>query len=707
MAAIDQNRPIQLKAGGLRTPLLLSTFQAAERLSEPFHYVLSTTHEQGDLLAADFLGRPATVTCGLAEQGKFRVFHGLVTDFTQLGYGRRGHEYELTLRPWFWFLTRTADCRVFQGQSVPEIFAKLVKDLGFSDFRNDLKRKYSPLAYCVQYRETAFNFLSRLLEQEGIYYYFEHTEQKHTMVLVDDSSHHQVLQGYAEVPYIAPGEDGIAHRAEHLYNWTSYQTVRPGKFAGTDYDFKQPKTSLLHEQARAAGHMLDKLEIFDYPLELPAEADTADKALIKDQGPQLAKTRLEELQALQTVARGQGTAIGLTLGRKFKLKEHPRDDFNGDYLLVGTTLTVQAVAEETGGGDDYEVNIAVDAIPLRTQFRPARVTPKPVVQGAQTATVVGKAGEEIDTDKHGRIKVQFHWDRQGKKDENSSCRVRVAQQWAGKNWGAIYLPRIGQEVIVSFLEGDPDRPIVTGSVYNGEQEPPYALPANATQSGVKTRSAKEGTPKKFNEIRFEDKKGAEHLHIHAERDFALEVEHNASWKIGLDENDARKNGDGTDDNGGNLKIVAGGLVDMQVQQSLNVKVDKDFVKFDAAEKIEFVTGKSKIVMLKDGTITIDCVKLKVTATEAGEIAIDCMKLEADAKDTIALTSKNKGSFKATSSLTLDGTAKLEAKAVQVKIDADANLQMKANAMAKLEATGMLDLSASGIASLKGALTKIG
>ena len=624
--------------------------------------------ETGDIDGNDLLGQPVAVECELPSSGEKRYFHGLVTEFSQLDYGTRFHEYKLTLRPWFWFLTRTADCCVFQGLTVPEIFQKVVKQHGFSDFRLDLKGTYQKVAYCVQYRETAFNFLSRLLEQEGIYYFFEHAAQKHTLVLVDDSATHKATAGYEVVPYYAPTTTDSMRERDHLESWSCIRTVQPGAYVTTDFDLKTPATSLLQKQERALKHAHAKFEIFDYPADLPVRADADTTALVTAGAGDWVKVRLQELQATHLVAQGRGNAIGLATGTKFKLEKYPRDSFNLEYLIVGTRLSLEWNSHEAGRADSGpEIHVAVEAIDLQTQFRPQRATPKPVIHGGQTATVVGKKGEEIDTDELGRIKVQFHWDREGKKDENSSCRVRVAQAWAGKNWGAIHLPRIGQEVVVSFLEGDPDRPIVTGGVYNGDQKPPYSLPANATQSGIKTRSSKSGAEKNFNEIRFEDKKGDEVLHIHAEKDLTIDVENDVTWRVGLDE-DAERMGKG------DVKLIVGHTVDAKVDESVNVKVANKFVKVDAGTEITLVTGQSKITMKKDGTITIDCVKLQVNASNS-----------------IAMKASNSIEMKANATVKIEGSAQVEVK----------------GAMAKVDASGMLDLSAGGIATLKGALTKIG
>ena len=657
MPATDDKRPIMLTTPFGKDVLLLVRLSGSERLAQPFHYELDLLSETGDLNAEKILGEAVAVTCPMPAGGE-RHFHGIVSDFTQLSYGQRFHDYRLTLRPWFWFLSRTADCRVFQDLSVPEIFEELVKEKGFSDFRLELKGSYKKLAYCVQYRETAFNFLSRLLEQEGIYYFFRHTGQKHTMVLVDDSASHDVVANYDKVPYYPSTLSPALRKRDHLSSWSCVRTVQPGKYVTADYDFKTPDTPVKAEVDLSKRHGLAGNEVFDYPAELPAQKDTASTALFASEAARVARVRLQELQVTHMVARGHGDAMGLAAGAQFTLEAYPREDLNIKYLIVGTEISADSSAHETGAQGEMNWQVAVEVIDHRTQFRPARITPKPVVQGAQTATVVGKKGVEIDTDELGRIKVQFHWDRRGRKDEQSSCRVRLAQVWAGKEWGAIHIPRIGQEVIVSFLEGDPDRPIVTGRVYNGSNQPPYKLPDNATQSGIKSRSSQGGDGKTFNEIRFEDKSGSEELVIHAEKDFKVDVENDGTWRVGLNEDKPAKS--------------EKGVAKFEIGKQLTI---------DVGDEITLVTGQSKIVMKKDGTITIECKSLGVKATQL---------IDLDSKKDIKAQS----------------VAKLEAKSLQVAVEGTTKVEIKSSVSTKVEGT-MLDLSANGIASLKGSLTKIG
>lgn len=524
MASHD-SRSFELKTPAGKDVLLLKSMHGVEAMSQPFRWSLDLLSEKGDVEADDILGKTVTIGMDLPN-GKSRYFHGYVTEFSLGGWSQKYNQYRAIVRPWYWLLTRTADCKIFQEKTVPQIFEEVVKQYGFTDYQLKLSGTYEPWEYCVQYRETDFNFLSRLLEQEGIYYFFLHEADKHTMVLADAPSQHTKLAGYEKVPYYPPGGTDTQRERDYLEAWAWTKSVQPGSFATTDFDFEKPRKSLSGSSTIERKHSQASYEIFDYPAEL--------SKLEASQTEVTAKIRIEELQASYLVAHGHGTAAGLGTGFRFELDNYPRKDLNIEYLITQGTYTLTVDSYETGTASGEEFAVAIEAIDAQTTFRPERRTPKPVVQGAQTAIVVGKAGEEIFTDKYGRVKVQFHWDRYGKQDEKSSCWIRVAQVWAGKAWGAIHIPRIGQEVIVSFLEGDPDQPIITGRVYNGDSMPPYGLPGNATQSGIKSRSSKGGGEANFNEIRFEDKKGSEQFTTHAEKNQDVTVENDEVVSIGHD-----------------------------------------------------------------------------------------------------------------------------------------------------------------------------
>ncbi len=425
--------------------------------------------------------------------------------------------------PWLWFLTRIADCRIFQDKTIPEIIEAVFKSRGFSDYRLSLMPNYEKREYCVQYRETDFNFVSRLMEQYGIFYYFEHKNGKHTMVLADSESTHQPCPEQPTAHYIA---GGAAKEIEDVVTgWQMEQELRTGKYSHTDYNFETPSTNLFCDSptlVKVADN--SKFEIYDYPGEY----------LKTDEGKTRAKIRMEEEEAGHLVATGSSDCRAFISGYKFKLEDYHRDDMNQSYVLteVQHHASVAGTYKPGGEGAGAHYSNRFTCIPESVTFRPPRITPQPFVQGPQTAKVVGKKGEEIWVDKYGRVRLHFYWDRLGKQDETDSCWIRVSQAWAGAAWGAMWIPRIGQEVIVSFLEGDPDRPLITGRVYNAEQIVPYTLPDNQTRSTFLSRSSKEGDKTNFNEIRFEDKKDSEQIFVNAEKEMDLRVEKESREFVG-------------------------------------------------------------------------------------------------------------------------------------------------------------------------------
>jgi type VI secretion system secreted protein VgrG len=503
--------------------LLFRGMSAREEMSRLFEYRLDLLSARDDITLDDILGKNVTIKFLLPDDS-IRYFNGYVTRFAQGGMYGRYNRYIATVRPWLWFLTRTADCRIFQEMKVPDIIKAVFADHSSADFKLELTATYRKWTYCVQYRETDFNFVSRLMEQEGIGYYFRHTDGHDTLVLTDSTSKHTPVSGYESLKYVPPNEQ-VKPDLEHIDRWDFVRDIEPGVYVHDDYDFERPSVELKTNKTLSHGYTPSDYEIYDYP----------GLYLQRPDGEQYASVRINELGTQYETVHGSTNARGLTVGALLTLEDHPRDDQNREYLVSGATYDLsfgdyEALPE--AAGTSYHCSFF--AIPSSQQFRPKRMTPKPFVQGPQTAVVVGPSGEEIFTDKYGRVKVQFHWDRRGKKDENSSCWMRVSYPWAGKNWGAVAIPRMTQEVIVSFLEGDPDQPIITGRVYNAEQMPPYDLPAHKTQSGVKSRSSKGGTASNFNEIRFEDLKGSELLTIHAEKDQSISVEHDESHTVGHD-----------------------------------------------------------------------------------------------------------------------------------------------------------------------------
>ncbi|HET9959032.1 MAG TPA: type VI secretion system tip protein TssI/VgrG [Polyangiaceae bacterium] len=507
--------------------LLLLSMRGSETLGNPFRYVLDLLSLDDSVDFGELLGRPMTLSLELADQS-LREFNGLVTEFAIVGGLGRYVQYRAVLRPWVWLLSKRTNCRIFQRKSVPTVVRELFKEHGFADFEERLteKARYKELDYLVQYNESDLNFVMRILEREGIYFYFRHEKGKHVLVLADSYSAHEPAKGAAEIPYFPPHQ-GQRREQDTLDGWLCSRQIRSGAFVGRDFDFKKPYAAITPSAKHPHPHAQADFELFEYP------ADFLDAAT----GEQRVKMRLEEHQADHEMVEAVGNVRAIGCGHLFKLKDFPREDQNKEYLIVGASYELEVNGYESKGGVGSEMayRVRVHAMDSKRPFRPARSTPRPVVEGPQTAIVRGDKSQEIWTDEFGRVKVQFHWDRVGKNDEDSSCWIRVSQLWAGSGFGGIHLPRIGQEVIVDFLEGDPDRPIITGRVYNQEQKPPYKLPDNATQSGIKSRSTLKGSPNNFNEIRFEDLKGKEELYIQAEKDQNTLVKNNQSITVAVNQ----------------------------------------------------------------------------------------------------------------------------------------------------------------------------
>ncbi|HKX27932.1 MAG TPA: type VI secretion system tip protein TssI/VgrG [Blastocatellia bacterium] len=518
------NRHLQVVTPLGTDQLLLRRFHGEEGISQLFRFDLQMYSENHGIRFDELVGKKATISVTLPD-GSMRYINGIISSFSQGGTSPLENgttptvftTYHATLVPWLWMLTRSSDCRIFQHLTVPDIIAKVFKEVGFSDFSNRLYGNFEPREYCVQYRETDFNFVSRLMEEEGIFYFFEHTADKHTLVLANRSSEFKPSPLNREVGYstlVGPERD-----ANVITDWTQRQEVRPGQYTLTDFDFEKPSFDLT---AAVNGKGERKLELYDYP-GLYRE---------KAQGERLVGIRMEEEQTTQVSISGSSTCRGFTPGYRFDLVNHYRRDFNQSYVLTTVYHTADHGANyrsgAEAGAESFVYTNHFQCIPHSTPFRPPRVTPVPVVHGSQTAVVVGPAGEEIYPDPYGRVKVQFHWDRQGKRDENSSCWIRVSHPWAGKGWGAISIPRIGQEVVVDFLEGHPDHPLITGRVYNARQMPPFGLPGSMTVSGIKSNTHKGSG---YNEFSMDDTAGQEKITIHGQYDMNTTVEHDQTSTV--------------------------------------------------------------------------------------------------------------------------------------------------------------------------------
>jgi type VI secretion system secreted protein VgrG len=717
MAQIQAERAVEIATPLGDDVLLFHRMTATEALGRLFQFDLELLSKDPNIKFEDLLGQNVTVQLEL-PQDKTRYFNGFVSRFSLTGSLGDLSTYNATVHPWLWFLTRTADCRIFQEMAVPDIIKQVFRDHGFTDFEEALSGTYRKWPYCVQYRETDFNFVSRLMEQEGIYYYFKHESNKHQLVLADSVSSHEPFPGYEKLPFFPPDEH-LRHAEHHVYEWTVSQEVQPGTYALNDFDFERPKANLQVKSSIQRVHAQAEMEIFDYPGEYTQTSE----------GEVYVRARIEELQAEYEQAQGQANARGLSVGSLFELSDYPRQDQNREYLVVSATHELQSDAYGAGsaaaGEDVYSCRFT--ALHSKQPYRPPRITPKPMVQGPQTAIVVGPSGEEIYADKFGRVKVQFHWDRYGKKDQNSSCWVRVANVWAGAKWGGIHIPRIGQEVIVEFLEGDPDRPIITGRVYNNDNMPPYDLPANATQSGIKSRSSKGGNAENFNEMRFEDKKGSEEIYLHGEKNWTINIENDKNQSIGHDETLSVLNNKNiiiganhTESIGANMSLTVGsnktetvaiasaesigaakaltigGAYQVTVGAAMNVTVGGAKMEEVGAYKMESVGGaktekiggEKKLSTGKDYSIAVAkdmsvAGKGKGAASFSKQLDIGTEKeLNISAKESIVILSDKDITIKSgKAQITLSKDGKIEIKGSKVNIKAAGEVKVKGSKIA--------------------------
>ena len=656
--------------------LLFHSMSASEQLGRLFQFDLDLLSEDPEIKLKDILGQSVTVLSQRPD-GENRYFNGIVSQFSQAGAHGNLFVYRATLRPWFWFLTRTADCRIFQNKKVPDIIKEVFRDQGFSDFEDALSGSYREWENCVQYRETDFNFISRLMEQEGFYYYFKHEDGKHILVLSDSISAHESVPDYEEVPYYPPEESEQRER-DHIYDWSLNQIIQPGVYALNDFDFKKPKANLQVKSSIPREHEQAEFEIYDYPGEY----------LESSEGETYVRTRIEELQAQYEEVQGQGNVAGLMAGCLFKLTNYPREDQNREYLITAASYNLgpQEYESAFGGGSDSIFSCGITAIDKQQAYRAPRITPKPIVQGPQTAIVVGKSGEEIWTDQYGRVKVQFHWDRYGEVNENSSCWIRVSHPWAGKNWGAVAIPRIGQEVVVSFLEGDPDHPIITGRVYNEDNKPPYDLPDNATMFAIKSNASKGGGG--FNEFRFQDKKGEEQIFIHAEKNMDIRVKndrfetivHDRSLVVENDKKEHVKNErhEQVDSHhiekiGADRNLKVEGKEAKEVVGSLSLKVSDDVIEEFGANHSEQVSSDYYV---KASNIVIEGTTNVTVKVGQSYITIESGGIKIGTTGTIELEATSTLSAKGTAGVTVESPATVDVKSTSTTVKGDAMLTLE-------------------------------
>jgi type VI secretion system secreted protein VgrG len=707
---------IRFEINGCSAELHVLRFSGHEGISELFHFEVTVAADDATLAPADLVGLPAHLEID-GEDGSTRHVHGMVSRFEFGDAGKKLSLYHVVVVPKVWRLHHRQDCRVFQQLSTPEIAQKVLEGAGLSagdDFRLSLRGAYKKREYCIQYRETDFAFVSRLLEEEGIHYFFEHQADKHVLVLADEPSAHSDIAGDASVKFRAP-LGAMAH-GEHVSRFRFSAEVRPGKYTVRDYDFTRPDFVLQGEHEREK----DKdLAIYDYPgvHGVPAGDGTA-----------IAKLRLEERAALREVGEGESACARLASGSTFTLAEHSREALNKSYLVVRVEHRgSEPSMTDLGGHDEARYENRFECVDASVPFHPPLVTPRPTIKGLQSAVVVGPAGEEIHTDAHGRVMVQFHWDRLGKKDDKASCWVRVSQILAGKSWGAVFLPRVGHEVLVDFLDGDPDRPLVVGSVYHGTNVPPYSLPSEKTKSTIKSNTSPDGGG--FNELRFEDKKGSEELYLHAQKDMLTEVVNDEVRKVGHDETVTIEN-DLTHTTKHDRKRAVEHDEAIAIKNDRTKKVDHDEIVTignDRAEEIgnDLTEKVQRNLTLAVGGTSSSEVKGAASAAYKDKLDVTVAKdvtLTADGDLTFTIkgasTEEATGAkkIKSNDSVTIecgaakvilspDGTIKIDG--LIVKVTASTELTVQSEGTATLHGSAMATVEANGILQLKGAIVKVG
>jgi type VI secretion system secreted protein VgrG len=696
----EAGRPLRVTTPLGPDKLFIIGFSGHEGVSQLFRFQLDLIAENTTDVAFDaLLGKKFTVHLDLPAGGS-RHFNGLCVRVSQGARDPRTTQftaYRVELVPDLWKLTRKAQSRIFQQQAVPDILKQVLSEVSPS---LEIKGTFLPRDYCVQYRETDFNFASRLMEEEGIYYYFKHSDGDHKLLIANTPQSHADLPGDSSITYesVLGGE----REEDRIFDWEKTQELRSGKYTLWDHTFELPhkhleavKTIQDTVTLGKATHKLkvggnDAWEIYDWPGEYAQRFDgispgggerSGDLDNIFKDNSRTVGIRMEEEALGSLLVQGASSCRQFSSGFKFTVQKHFSGE-GGPYVLTNVVHSARSGGYFGGQAPELQYQNSFACIPLGLPFRPARVTPKPIAQGTQSAVVVGPAGEEIFTDKYARVKVQFHWDRQGKYDASSSCWLRVATPWAGKQWGMIHIPRIGQEVLVGFLEGDPDQPVVVGSLYNADMMPPGNLPGSKTKSGVASRSTLGGTIAEENIILFEDKKGEENVFIHAQKDQLIEVEHDETHEVGRDRsksinrdettNVARNR---TETVRGNETISISGARTESVGKDESISIDGS--RSEAVDKDETITvgGKRTESVAKEETVSIG----KDRSHSVGQD--DKLKVGREfslvAEDSITLTAGS-----ASIVLKKDGTIEIRGKDVTAKGSGKINIKADSDVVIK-------------------------
>ena len=636
---------------------ILQSVEGEEFLSKPFSFVLEMFANKPQTKIDKLLGQSVNWT--IKDGDDARVFNGIVHQFDVGKQQADGvSSYIMRVQPWFSLLQHTSDCKVFQNKTVLQIIKTVFDEFGFNDYKLSVNAKPPSRDYCVQYNETAFDFVSRLLTEEGLFYFFTHEKNKHTMVIADSKS-----------AYVKSKEEkmrlGGAMKVERcIQYWQSCYRYGTGSYVQTDYDFTAPKMDLLTKVKTLNKRKdNDKLSYFSYPGCYSKKQD----------GNNISQRLMQMIETDECVIEAQSSYRGLSAGTSFKLDEE-------SYVIIRIAHHAEDHTHVSGGRGQQRYINNFSCILSDTPYRPPiKNIVKPRIQGVQTAVVVGPSGEEIYTDKYGRIKVQFFWDRYGENNEKSSCWVRVAQVWAGNQWGGLCLPRVGDEVVVNFLDGDPDKPLVIGSVYNGEQVPPYALPDQKTITGIKTHSTKEGQASDSNEISFDDKKDSELFYSHAQKDRHGVIENDDTLEV---KHDCKV----TIDNDYQLTVSEGNYTQ-------EIKKGKRTTTIEQDEKLTVSKG-AREVNVEQGNASLTVAK----GNHSVKVSMGHDELTVSQGNQTTTVSLGKSTTKAMQGIELvvgQNSVKIDQTGVTIK-----------GMMIKINGQAMTQVNASGMLQLKGGITMI-
>ncbi len=709
-------------------------FSAREALSEPYEVML-TLAGKDEIPLDDMIQKEALLTIYGSESERY--FHGMVNSFRMAGSSGRFILYKAIVVPTLWTLSLEKDCRIFQEMTVKDIVTEILEDAGIKSdrYKFQLKETYPERSYCVQYRETDLNFITRLLEEEGIFYYFEHEENQHCVVFGDSTVNYNPIDGIQnknqQVELLYQSGADMVHQEETVSRFHPCARITSGKYTHRDYNFLQPSLKLSGTKEESA---FKKLERYDYP------GGFADE----QRGSQLARNRLEEAGRFRTSADGKSNCPRLVPGFTFKLSGQEMADLEKEYVLIRTIHSgsqPQVLEELSLTGDGYSYSNEFQCIPSEMVFRPEFKTPKPYVRGIQTAIVVGPKGEEIYTDEHGRVKVQFHWDRLGDNDEKSSCWIRVSQIWAGAGWGAMHIPRIDQEVVVDFLEGDPDQPVITGRLYHGSNTPPYKLPDEKTKSTLMSKTTPNA--KTHNELLMEDKVNETrvvlsnaygHKITMDEKEQFLCIETRDGNKVTFDDKNKHINAVTTQNHNVlisdekkkiNITSTAGHMleIDDENQKMVAKTVNGNIITMDDnGQKIEVATevGGHSMVM-NDKTISVTSGGGHSITLDDGGGGNGVSLQDANGNKVEIDSAGNKMTIEAQGGIDISTDGDLKLKAANIILDADMDLKMAAGMnvsseagiehkskgnMLTAEAAATAEFKSSGMTNITGALVKI-